>query len=1259
MPRLFASHKMTLGVAVGMLLVLLSLVLLGPAPRASAEKIPELQAPAVQIQSNGDVQLLSSDDSGITFRVSVPWDRLTVEPLTGDGSRFVRLSMPGWSVTRQAGEPELPSMALLLGVPFGADLQVDAVPGTASSLSLPSPVAPAPTLRAEWDWTTLAEGHSSLPALISELNPADEIYRSGAAYPGVLAEIADDGAIRQQRVVGIAVYPIQYQPGSDLVTIYHSLTIRIRFGGSPATGVSTHSAPESAAYEELFRTQLLNYDSARVWRQPVQRQTAAIWTPPVPGYKMLVRQEGMYRVTYDDLADAGVPVADLDPSTLQVMNMGEEIAIYVAGEADGSFDPDDYLLFYGQSVTSKYTAGNVYWLTYGHNPGQRMASRDVTPSAGATPPAYDARVYFEESHWYLTAPPGDENLERFLWVYIRPTTPNVPASWSYTFALPSPSADTLTATLQLRLLGGLEFTAYPDHHVQVSVNGHQVADEWWDGFTWYTSTIDLPQSYLVPGNNTVTLTCPNDSGAGVDMVYVDKLNLAYASLFTTTTGLLSFPYDVTGTWKYQINGFTSDQLLAFDISDPSAVEQITGGLVITAGSGLALQFTDQVTAPTTYLALADSELLSPQGIELDTPSNLQSAANGADYILLTHSDFYTAVVPLADYRESQGLRVALIDIQDVYDEFGYGLTGARPIRDFYDHAYHHWQPPAASYTVLVGDGTYDPKNYLGYGRTSFLPPYLAPVDPFIGETAADNRYVALTVGDNMPDMMLGRLAVNQEAEARAIVSKTLAYEQNPPPGDWNQQLMFVSDDGEGFPQASDGIIDCCVPAPYEPERIYYLVTHGTPAAVTAAIVAGINDGRLIVNYIGHGAPLFWAGPPALFHVDNIASLNNGDKLPIMLPMTCWDGYYIYPYANMDAMGERIVRAAGRGAVASWSPTGLGFTAVHNVLNEGFLDALFQDGLRITGQATSAAKLKLWTLGSNHDLLDTYLLFGDPALHVNALDTDLQVTKTVEPAGEVRPGDLLTYTLTFTNAGPATAFHVILTDTIPDLLSDPVVVYASPNVITHTAGVTFAWTIADLPPGDDGVIQVRARVNPAAQTGDTIVNQAQITTAILDLNPANNIASTWTTVYTVAADLQVFKTVEPGSEVGPGDLLTYTVTFTNAGPDAALGVVLTDIIPALLVDPVIVYASPEVLTPTAGITFAWRIADLLPGNGGMIRVQAKVSPAAQPGSAIINQAEIAATTPDVLPANNTMPVTTIIRGPDVTRFYLPLVIKDYP
>jgi len=156
----------------------------------------------------------------------------------------------------------------------------------------------------------------------------------------------------------------------------------------------------------------------------------------------------------------------------------------------------------------------------------------------------------------------------------------------------------------------------------------------------------------------------------------------------------------------------------------------------------------------------------------------------------------------------------------VYDEFGYGITAARPIHDFLEYASDHWQPPSPSYVVLVGDGNYDPKNYGGNNRTSFFPPYLAPVDPWIIETAADNRYVTLTEGDTMPDMMLGRLPVNSAAEASVMVSKTLGYEQDPPPGEWKQRLLFVADDagrGGDFDDISDAVIDCCVPAPYQPE----------------------------------------------------------------------------------------------------------------------------------------------------------------------------------------------------------------------------------------------------------------------------------------------------------------------------------------------------------------------------------------------------------------------------------------------------------
>jgi len=300
--------------------------------------------------------------------------------------------------------------------------------------------------------------------------------------------------------------------------------------------------------------------------------------------------------------------------------------------------------------------------------------------------------------------------------------------------------------------------------------------------------------------------------------------------------------------------------------------------------------------------------------------------------------------------------------------------------------------------VLVGDGHYDPKNYSGYGRVSYMPPYLAFADPWIGETAADNRYVTVVGGDNFPDLMLGRLAVNSSAEASAFVNKIVAYEQSPVWGDWRRQVLAVADNadsGGDFALMSDNLLGDYLPASYQATKVHYGVTHTTAASARAAILAGINAGKLIVNYIGHGAAIAWADE-GLFLATDVAGLTNGGKLPVVLAMTCYDGYYQYPFLpadGWDATAEVVTRADGKGAVASWSPTGLGVYSGHDYLDRGFFEARFQDARRTLGEATAAGKMNLWATGSNLDLLDTYLLFGDPALRLGMsadLDADCDV-----------------------------------------------------------------------------------------------------------------------------------------------------------------------------------------------------------------------------------------------------------------------------
>jgi hypothetical protein len=103
-------------------------------------------------------------------------------------------------------------------------------------------------------------------------------------------------------------------------------------------------------------------------------------------------------------------------------------------------------------------------------------------------------------------------------------------------------------------------------------------------------------------------------------------------------------------------------------------------------------------------------------------------------------------------------------------------------------------------------------------------------------------------------------------------------------------------------------------------------------------------------------------------------------------MTCLEGYFIHPSPpgqDWSCVGESLVRAEAKGAVASWSPTGAGLAAGHHYLHQGLYDALFVDGVRQIGPATLLGKLNLYyNAGGHHrELMDTYIVFGDPAMRL--------------------------------------------------------------------------------------------------------------------------------------------------------------------------------------------------------------------------------------------------------------------------------------
>jgi hypothetical protein len=961
--------------------------------------LPADQAGLSQTKVEEGVHLLFSTSTGVTFEVNLPWEQLSVEPVTAGGKDYISVSIPGWSETAQAGAPALPSLTEQIGAPFGGSVVVRVVPGKAHIQVLNAPVLPVVTQKVEWGPPATGDGAPALPdpGFVIAEDPA--VYKGEEDYPGALARVSSDGVLRQQRVVSIGVYPVQYHPKSMELTVYESLLIEVSFEGSFSTQPQALFS-ESDIYESLLGQELLNYDTARQWRQPaalpfmqLQSGTAGAalpWAPPAPGWRVKVRTDGFYKLTYTELLTAGLPVASLDPRTFQLYNLGNELAIFVEGEADGKFDQTDTVLFYGQALASKYTADNVYWLTYGKAQGLRMGTRDGAPTTAATPAYYSAQRHMEANAYYFPFAPGDENMERWMWDYVYP--PSRP-NWTYPFTVAQPYAG--AGTLKVAMLGYLNNPINPDHHVRISLNGTQVGDFTWDGITWQIVEMNIPQSILAVGSNTLEVMDPNDTGVGSDVVYIDWAELDFPNTFLAENNELgftelSFTYTTPGTWKYQVEGFTTNLMNVYDVSNPAAPVRFTN-LGVTGSGPYSAVFQDMITASTHYWATTGYRTVQTKDIEIDTASSLESTANAADHIVISHHDFLTAATTLRNFRASQGLRAVKVDVQDVYDEFGYGIEGAAPIHDFLAYAYAYWQKPAPSYVVLVGDGNYDPKNYLGNGSVSYMPPYLAPVDPWIGETAADNRYVTLTGNDTFPDMMLGRLSVNSAAEADVFVNKIVAYEQTPVPGDWQKQVLLVADNADNagnFAQFSDDLLNCCLSTPYQAEKVYYGVTHLTVTEAQTAILTSFNAGKLIVNYIGHGSITAWSSEP-LFKASDVAGLTNGGRLPVVLPMTCYDGYFIYP-TSTQATAEVVTNAAGKGAVASWSPTGLGVSSGHDYLDRGFFHALFQDGKATVGLAIAAGKLNLFSTGSNLDLLDTYLLFGDPALHIPLIPTGVNL-----------------------------------------------------------------------------------------------------------------------------------------------------------------------------------------------------------------------------------------------------------------------------
>jgi hypothetical protein len=413
---------------------------------------------------------------------------------------------------------------------------------------------------------------------------------------------------------------------------------------------------------------------------------------------------------------------------------------------------------------------------------------------------------------------------------------------------------------------------------------------------------------------------------------VDWIEVSYPKGFTATSDTLKFSHN--GGFRHQVDGFTTNDLMAFDITSAGDVSRMTN--FETTGAGpYTLEMEPQTgSGGRTYLVLSTDDTKIPAEIMNDSVSSVADSANGADYILITHKDLgwdgdgdqEPWLSDLVAHRQAQGLRVVVVDVADIYDEFSYGIFTPQAIKDFLDHAYHNWTAPAPQYVLLVGDASYDYKDNLGLGTINLVPSYTVFTD-YMGETLTDEWFARISGNDAVPDLYIGRLPAATKAQATVMVDKIITYENVSNTKTWEKNVLLVADnqtkEWEAVFETINQEAAALIPTGMNTPSKEYLGDYGAAGPLKTAIKDKINnDGALLVNYSGHGSIQIWANEN-IFKNNDVADLTNDGMLPFFVAMTCLNGYFAAPeFYNFPSMAEVLLRSQDKGAVAAFMSTGM-------------------------------------------------------------------------------------------------------------------------------------------------------------------------------------------------------------------------------------------------------------------------------------------------------------------------------------------------
>ncbi|MEQ1834009.1 MAG: C25 family cysteine peptidase, partial [Candidatus Eisenbacteria bacterium] len=674
----------------------------------------------------------------------------------------------------------------------------------------------------------------------------------------------------------VELRPFRYDETTQRVSAPLALTVRVDFNRpAGAAALSSGIGASDRHADAVLEASVLNWEQGRSWRvAPVPRASrpresgfgavpsaagAFAFDDSDPEVRVQLGETALYRLSADELLangyPAGVPVAEVSVHRHEFGASNTAGAPYATLElpsevedqdGDGTLNAGDGVWLWQRSWAARSGAtnyqrfwgdGEVVYVTRKSGGGLRVPQRAAwnnapSPVAVASFPSFTHHERDFAPMMQAVFPATDTSIGVWQWTdralyYQRPDTIRFTVS----------DLDTTHAvTFSVRWVGRV----FESHFMWAGVrNTLGQVTTLIDSVSWFgknavVRSATFPGSVLSSGLNSYrhwgknALGQPNPATNFNTGVGLDWFELTYWRGYRAVGDYLRFnSATATGDYQMSLDGFLSDSVRVYDVTDPEQPVRIPLDPAHTV-SGATLAFEIQDNSLTRREYVAASQLIpadpstgpkSPPPSAYTRVTRRQLYNNTAgDYLLVYPEAFASAVPALAQLRRSQGLSVIEAPLEAVLDEFGGGRHSPYGLQRFTRYAYEHWN---TRFLLMVGNGTLDPQGARSGSARDWIPVLPTPGPVGTGEGAeivpSDNRYGYITGSEDpsfsldtnrvVPEIMVGRLTGNNLSEIQSAITKIIAYENLSGPDDWRRNILLCADDaysGDGFDTFTGG-----------------------------------------------------------------------------------------------------------------------------------------------------------------------------------------------------------------------------------------------------------------------------------------------------------------------------------------------------------------------------------------------------------------------------------------------------------------------